>query len=78
MHVAIRTRQGCTTVLQPTTGGAQGDKVMPVQFRRAYEDKLEQWNKHKESDLDSGILGLDPYTNDKVDVSTTCYADDVK
>lgn len=45
MHVAIRTRQGCTTVLQPTTGGAQGDKVMPIQFHRAYEDKLEQWNK---------------------------------
>ena len=60
------------------TGGAQGDKVMPVQFRRAYEHMLTQWIQDKQHDLDTGILGVDPLSGTNLDVSVTSYADDVK
>ena len=78
LHVRVSTNQGEGVILAPGSGGAQGDKVMPVQFRRCYEGKLETWLQHRDRDLESGIKAVDPMTQNMVDVSMTSYADDVK
>ena len=64
--------------MRPKSGGAQGDKVMPEQFRREYEDSLEHWMITKDSDLATSIHAIDPHIATDVDVSVTGYADDVK
>ena len=78
LQARITTKQGAATIIKPNTGGAQGDKVMPVQFRRTYEAHLMEWISLTHRDLNSEIKATDPNTGTIVDVSTTCYADDVK
>ena len=78
MQVQIKTGQGDGVVLSPGSGGAQGDKVMPTQFRQVYEPKLLDWIGLRRRDLDSGVWAQDPFTQNTMDVSVTCYADEVK
>ena len=78
LHVRVTTKQGEQLIYNPRQGGAQGDRVMPVQFRRAYEKRLAQWIQDKREDLTGGVLAVDPLTKITLDVSTTSYADDVK
>ena len=51
---------------------------MPEQFRRQYEESLEQWIERRRSDLATSLWAVDPVTGASVDVSVTSYADDVK
>ena len=51
---------------------------MPVNFRRAYERRLQTWSQSRSRDLNSVILAKDPHTGKWVDASITSYADDVK
>ena len=78
LEFRITTKQGESIILKNGCGGAQGDKVMPVQFRRVYEGLLEEWVDTKEQELDTGVKAKDPLTAKVVDVSMTSYADDVK
>ena len=78
MQVQINTKTGGDLVIQPMTGGAQGDGVMPTVFRRTYEPVLADWMWDKEEDLGSGIEARDPKTGKVVNVSNTVFADDLK
>ena len=60
MQVVIRTSQGESVVLAPKPGGAQGDKMTPVQFRRAYEGMLEGWFDAKQGTWAAGWKPLTP------------------
>ena len=78
LNFRIQDGEGYGMILAPGTGGAQGDKVMPTQFRRVYEGSLEEWIEHKERDLGRGIRSLDHMTGEEVQVDLTCFADDAK
>ena len=78
LEVRIHNKAGEGLIIHPGSGGAQGDKIMPVQFRKIYEAKVERWVDKRNAELDSWITGRDPVTDISVDVTVTCYADDVK
>ena len=78
LYARISVGDGRDLIIRPRIGGAQGDKVMPPQFRRTYEPLLAKWLAKKAEDLSSTVLGKDPMTGEEVDVSMTSYADDVK
>ena len=78
MQVRISTRQGEGLVIAPKCGGAQGDRVMPVHFRRTYEGDLEEWVEKRQDDLEATIQGHDQVDDLEIDLSITSYADDVK
>ena len=55
MHVRIDTVTDGSIVVEPRTGGAQGDGVMPGVFRRTYEPMLDEWMQQKEAQTGAGV-----------------------
>ena len=63
-------------MVQPGSGGLQGDVSMPSQFAAIYDPKIADWIAQKNALLDSALEAYDPLTGRLIDVGTTVYADD--
>ena len=78
MEVRITTKGDRHVVLRPGCGGAQGDSIMPMEFRRTYEPRLKEWIGVKARDTRSNVTAKDGVRGEEVSVSETVFADDVK
>ena len=62
MEVKITTEGEGQVVIRPGCGGAQGDCIMPMEFRRAYMPRLEKWIQAKARMLGASVTAKDDVT----------------
>ena len=73
----ITTPTGKIICIRPKCGGLQGDSIMATMFRAAYDEKMQEWIKEKQTRTNNRMSARDPITGEWIHVGTTAYADDV-